>query len=230
MLLVYTGSDTVRAKAAARAAARGREVVRIGEGEDSLVALSQYLGQEGLFSPSLAVIVDRPLETKEGARQFLELAPACATSSTLVIAIEPDLDAAAQKQLANSATIETFDLPTPVKEELPSSFTLIDALQAGDRKRAWILYRQLIDGGVSAEEIHGALAWAARAVVLAARTPNALAAGMKPYPYGKAKAIAMRIGTEAAIDRSASLMNLYHEARRGAGTLEYLLEAYLLKR
>ena len=230
MLLIFSGTDVARAKAEALTRARGREVVRVGEGGAPFSALAEYLAQRGLFQPKVALIVDRPLETAESKELFLALAPLCAQSETLVIAIEPHLDAVSSKKLDGYGERETFDLPIKVEPELPSSFTLIDALQSGDRKRAWIVYRQLIDAGVSAEEIHGALAWSARAVVLAALTKTAVEAQMKPYPYGKAKAIATKIGAARAIARSEELVTLYHEARRGIGTLENMLEAYILKK
>lgn len=230
MLLIFSGTDVARAKSEALTRVRGREVVRVGEGGVPFGALHEYLEQRGLFQPSVALIVDRPLETAESKELFLSLAPMCAQSETLVIVIEPHIDASTSKKLDGYGTRETFDLPQKVEAELPSSFALSDALQSGDRKRAWIIYRQLIDAGVSAEEIHGALAWSARAVVLAAHTNSAVEAQMKPYPYGKAKAIATKIGAQRARNRSEELVMLYHEARRGTGTLENMLEAYILKK
>jgi hypothetical protein len=107
---------------------------------------------------------------------------------------------------------------------------LTDAVAAGDRKKAWILYRQLIMSGASAEEIHGALAWSARGIVLAGKTKSADEAGMKSFPYAKAKQVTLRMKPSDAEALSAELVALYHQARAGRGALEDLLEVFLLKK
>ena len=230
MLLLFTGDDAVRAKAEAAKRVKGREVVRLGEGGEPLENLPTYLEQRGLFSPHTAVIADRPMDTAEQKEFVLEHAEACKQSDTLVILIQPDLDTPTQKKLEKYSEVETFEIKRQAEAFVPNSFALVDAVQVGDKKRAWILYRQLIASGVSAEEVHGALAWAARGVVLASKTKSASEAGMKPFPYGKAKDVARKIGPQCAEVQSAELVRLYHDARLGRGSLEDLLEMYLLRK
>ena len=230
MLSVFLGDDVVRAKAEAILRAQGREVVRLGDGEVPLEALPTYLEQQGMFAPAVAIIADRQLETAEQKEFVLTHAEACKKSDTLVICIQPELDAATKKKLEAYATIELFETVKPIETPPPNAFALVDALQVGDRKRAWILYRQLIESGSSAEEVHGTLAWAARSVVLASRTQSATEAGMKPYPYDKAKRVARSLKPGEAESQSAELVRLYHDARLGKGSLEDLLEAYVLRK
>lgn len=230
MLAVFTGDDVVRAKAEALRQAQGRQVVRLGEGGELLELLPSFLGQQGMFSPLVAIIADRPMDTTENKEFILEHAEACKDSTALVILIAPDLDTPTKKKLEKFGEIVEFEITKSAEVVPPNSFALVDALQAGDRKRAWILYRQLINAGVSAEEVHGTLAWAARGVVLASKTKNADEAGMKPYPYGKAKDVARKLAPSVAEAQSGELVRLYHDARMGRGTLEDLLEVYLLKK
>lgn len=230
MLVLFTGDDVVQAKAEAVRRAKGREIVRLGEGGEPIESLPAYLEQQGLFSPAIAVILDRPMENAEAKEWMLELLPACESSKALVILIQPELDTPTKKKCEKHGEILEFSLKKEADVVPPSAFALVDALQAGDKKRAWILYRQLVAHGVSPEEVHGALAWAARGVVLAAKTKSATEAGMKPYPYGKAKDVARTLGVEKAVAQSRELVRLYHDARLGKGSLEDLLEVYLLKR
>jgi DNA polymerase III delta subunit len=230
MLVLFTGDDVVRAKAEATKCAKGREVVRLGEGGEPLENLPAYLEQQGMFTPAVAVIADRPMENAEQKEKMLELAEACKESSALVILIQPELDSPTKKKFEKFGDVEEYALKKEAEQVGPNSFALVDALQAGDRKRAWILYRQLIESGASAEEIHGTLAWAARGVVLASKTKSAAEAGMKPFPYDKAKRVARALAPGVAEAQSAELVRLYHDARLGRGTLEDLLEMYLLRK
>lgn len=230
MLVFFTGDDVPKAKAEVAKRAAGREVVRFGEGGEPVSAVGRYLEQQGMFAPALTLILDRPLDDAEGKEYLLEHLEDMERASALVIAIQPNVDAITKKKLVQHADFEEFAMPVKAEAPPPNAFALVDALQAGDRKRAWILYRQLIESGASPEEIHGALAWAARGVVLASNTKSATEAGMKPFPYGKAKSVARTLKPGEAEARSAELVDLYHRARMGQGTLEDLLEIYLLKK
>jgi hypothetical protein len=230
MLTFFIGDDVVKAKAEAQKRARGAEVVRIGEGGEPLESTLSYLEQRGMFQPEVVIIIDRPLDGAEGKEYVLEHGEALNGSKTKVFVIQPEVDALTRKKLEKLGTIEVFDERVRDETTPPSAFALVDAMQVGDRKRAWILYRDLINAGVSAEEVHGTLAWAARGVVLASNTRSADEAGMKPYPYGKAKDVARRLKPGDAVAQSAELVRLYHDARMGRGTLEDLLEIYLLRK
>ncbi|MCL9972007.1 MAG: hypothetical protein NBV63_01185 [Candidatus Pacebacteria bacterium] len=230
MLTICIGDDVVKAKAAVAARSAGSEMVRFGEGGLSFAEVGGYLEQRGMFAPAVTLILDRPFESEEGSVLMTEHGDLLVAASAQVFAIVGRVTATDQKKFPKGASIETFDLPARFEPEAPNSFALVDAVQAGDRKRAWILYRQLMDSGASAEEVHGTLAWAARAVVLAARTKSASEAGMKPFPYDKAKRVARALKPGEAEAQSSALVRMYHEARLGRGTLEDLLEMYLLKK
>jgi len=113
---------------------------------------------------------------------------------------------------------------------LPSVFELTDAFALGDRKNAWILYRKLVESGSAAEEIHGALSWQARAMVLASKAKTAEEAGLKPFVYSKAKRAASKMTVEQTEEISRELVKILHTSRMGGGDLEDLLEVFLLKK
>ena len=230
MLYVLTGSDVMKAKARAAALAKGYETVRFGEGGETFARVPSYLGARGLFAPKIALILDRPSEDVDGKTLVAEHAKDFAGAEMPVIVIEPTLDAATKKAIAKHAEIEEFE-PTATQETPPPSvFALTDAFASGDRKGAWILYRRLIENGSAAEEVHGALAWQARAMVLASKTKSAAEAGLKPFVYTKAKRTASRLGEAGAEELSRELVRILHSSRMGGGGLEDLLEAFLLKK
>ena len=230
MLYILTGSDVTKAKARAKKLALGHEVVRFGEGAEPFANITGFLSAQGLFASKVALVVDRPLEDNEGKEILRGRAKEFVDSGTLVIVIEPALDAPTKKRLPKAAVIEEFE--TKKKEVAPpqSVFALTDAFLAGDRKKTWILYRRLIEDGASPEEIHGALAWQARALVLAGKTKSATESGLKPFVYSKAQRAGVHLKEGEAETFSRELMHLVHRSRLGGGDLEDMLEAFLLKK
>lgn len=229
MLTILIG-DGVALKREAIQLAVGREIVRFGEGGESFTALPAYLEQRGMFTPALALILDRPFDD-EYASSFLLDEKSVVSADALLIVIQPDFSAALKKKLPKGAVVVDHGGEVSKKDEpRPNAFPLADALLMGERKQAWLHYRALIDAGISAEEIHGTLAWSARSVILAFKTKSAAEAEMSPYPYQKAQRVAARSTLSEAEARSHELVSLYHRARRGEGPLEVLLEVFLLKK
>jgi len=230
MLYVLTGSDIEKIKARAAALSKGYEVVRFGEGGAPFSEALQKVGARGLFSPKIALLLDRPLETDDGAELLLAHGKELAEAQMPVIVIQPELDSANEKKLAKLAEMEEFEAKKKAEEPMPSVFALTDAFASGDRKNSWILYRRLIENGSAPEEIHGALSWQARAMVLASKTKTAAEAGLKPFVYSKAKRSSARLGEKGSEALSRELVRMLHESRMGGGDLEDLLEVFLLRK
>lgn len=230
MLYVLTGSDVIKAKARAATLSKGHEVVRFGEGGEVFANALSYIGAHSLFTPNIALFLDRPSEDSEGKTLLIEHAKDFAQATIPVIIVEPALDAATKKAIAKHAELEVFETKAPPEISVPSVFALTDAFASGDRKIAWILYRKLIESGSAAEEIHGALTWQTRALVLASKTKSAAEAGLKPFVYSKAKRSAIRLGEAAAENLSRELVHILHASRMGGGNLSDLLEVFLLKK
>jgi len=236
MLYIFTGTDTVTAKKKALKLAAGCETVRFGEGGEPLVNALGYIGARGMFSSKIALILDCPLETDEGAQLLSEHMKVFAEADASVFVIEPNLTARAHSHILKNirmiagVVLESFDEEKKDIEPLVSVFALTDAFASGNRKNAWILYRKFIEGGMAPEEIHGALSWQARALVLASNAQTAGESGLKPFVYSKAKRFATRFAPGEAENLSRELVSLYHESRAGRGILSDLLEIFLLKK
>ncbi len=209
MLYFFIGDEVQKAKAVALKRATGTEVVRFGEGGEPFANVNGYLKQRGLFAPKVTLILDRPLDDTDAKSFILEECEVLVRSDTTVIAIQPDIDALTLKKVEKIAEVVRFGKVGRDKPPRPNTFALSNAVLAGDRKKAWILYRSLIEEGVSPEELHGTLAWSARNALLKLKQRNA--------PAGDAELF------------SADLVRLYHDARSGRGDLEDVLEIFLLE-
>ncbi len=231
MLVIFTGDDVVRAKQESIARADGAEIVRVGEGMVPFADALGYVGQGGMFTKRVVLIIDRPLDSEDGKDFLFEHGDLIAQSDTLAIAIAPTLNAEAKKKLPKSAKVETFEIKKKYEPAFTqNSFALLDALQAGDRKGMWVTYRSLLASGSEPEELHGTLAWGLRGMVLAGKVKTADEAGMKEYPFKKAQVATARLGQAKVEELSQSLVDIYHSARAGKGQLEDLLEVFLLKK
>ncbi|MFQ5540726.1 MAG: hypothetical protein ACE5F4_00550 [Candidatus Paceibacteria bacterium] len=229
MLFVFTGSDTARAKKEARKLGKEGAVVVFGEGGEPFERAPEYLGIQGLFAPKATLIIDRPFETSEGKALLKEHANALHESDADVFIIAPSLSAADKKLIPKGAELKMFDISNRQHSvPRPNVFAFTDAVLKGDRKDAWIGYRRLIMSGVAPEEIHGALSWAVRSALIAAKTKNATEAGLKPFVFGKSQRFASALGVERVEVLSRALVAAYHEARSGHGTMALNLEYLLL--
>lgn len=228
MLYVLVGDDSQKIKKRIAEIAKGYEIVRFGEGAESLVRAPAALGASGIFSEKIALYLDRPLETAEGKDFFQSYAKAFANAEMPVVMTALSVDADTKKKIPRNASTESFEIKiAPV--EVESTFALTDAYVKGDRKQMWVLYRKFIESGVSAEEIHGVLSWQVRSLVLASKTNSAAEAGLKPFVYTKAKTALSKVAINPE-ETSRELVFLYHQSRQGHGSLENLLEMFLLKK
>lgn len=230
MLYVYTGSDTKKAKDAARKKAGSAEVVLFGEGGEAFGTAPSYLGSSGLFAPKTVLIIDRPLESSEGKTLIEESGEMFVAADTDVFVIAGSVKATDKKLFPKEAEFEEFESKAKAEYVRPNTFAFADSFLAGDRKKMWIGYRKLITEGVSPEEIHGTLSWAVRSALLAGKTKSATESGLKPFVYSKSKRAFEKLGEEKVEKYSRSLVSVYHRARAGEGTLENNLELLLLEK
>lgn len=229
MLYVLIGTDFEKIKKRIAEIAKGHELVRFGEAAEPFANALSRLGASGLFSRKVALHLDKPLEDADAKVLVLENAKAFANEEMPVILTASALDAETKKKIPKNASVEVFEAKTNEEAASQSTFALTDAYVKGDRKQTWVLYRRFIEGGASPEEIHGILSWQVRALVLASKAKNADEAGLKPFVYTKAKSALSKMSTNPETI-SRELVSLYHQSRMGAGSLEDLLEMFLLKK
>lgn len=229
MLYVFTGTDTAKAKARARALAKDFEVIVCGEGGEPFERALGFVGAQGLFAPKAALILDRPSETEEGKVLIEENAEVLHQSDNPVFVIETKLLVKDLKNFPKGIKKESFEREDVGEREAPPSvFAFTDAYLTGNKKKSWILFRQLVASGAAPEEIHGALMWAVRSALLASKTKNAAESGLKPFVYTKSKRAAEKLGAGKVEELSRGLVSVYHRARRGEAPLEDLIEFSIL--
>lgn len=226
MLAVYFGTDTnaVRHAAHAAAAQTGVTPQMLTSEEYEPGQLADQVGGNSLFGETRTVVIDTPADVM--ADELPPLLEAMAASADTFIIIEGPLRAAQKKQYAKH-TEEIHEYKAAAAERF-NTFSLADALAKKQKKQLWLGLQQASAAGISPEELIGILWWQLKSIRLAAVTDSAAAAGMKDFPYRKAKSALARFPLAEAEQRSRELLSLYHQGHAGEVDLPVALEHWVL--
>lgn len=115
------------------------------------------------------------------------------------------------------------------KKDSFNIFVLTDAIGARKKKDAWVLYQKALASGMVADDIFWrAIAWEIKTLLLASKTSSAEESGFNPFVYQKAKAYSKNFKPGELEQISENLVVGYHNACRGIGEIETLIEKMLL--
>jgi hypothetical protein len=120
------------------------------------------------------------------------------------------------------------DMVGPKSKSDFNIFSLTDAVASRNKREAWVLYQRALASGMAAEEIFWKIVWQVKTLLVANQTKSADEAGMKAYPYSKAKGSLRNFKPGEVEKISESLVIGYHMARRGEGDVELLIEKTIL--
>lgn len=196
--------------------------------------LDELIGSQGLFVARLIIELDTLFTNAEYKTAILDNLTRLAASENIFIILEEKLlktelrafekhaEKISEYSVADGAIVKKGKTGAP-------PFALADALARRDKKELWALYIQHTTAGVAAEELHGLLFWQIKMMLLATITPSAEAAGIKSFVYNKARAAAVNFSTTELQALSRKMVSIYHDAHRGLGDLNILLERCILE-
>ncbi|PIT90841.1 hypothetical protein COU17_03555 [Candidatus Kaiserbacteria bacterium CG10_big_fil_rev_8_21_14_0_10_49_17] len=235
MIYLIYGADEYKGREKARALVHALQkrkpnalFFRITDEDEKNISLDELIQSQGLFERKYIVLLDHILKSELGEIVLNELKSIAASEHVFIILegklIKKDLS----KIEKHAEKVQEYRKKEAAKEEF-NRFALTDALGARNRERLWCLYQHARDRGAAAEELHGLLFWQVKAMLLALHSNTTEEAGLKPFPYKKAKE-ALRNYSEAELkNRAAQLVALPHESRRGAFDFAIGLEQWILK-
>jgi len=235
MLYVVHGdqTDNVRQKAAELRIALHKkrpdaELFKLDEEQVTHDRLQELAGGQGLFERKYIVQIDRVTDNSDAREAVLAMASAIATSDNVFLVVEGTLEKKTRDTLSKEADkVYAYQTTGKAKQEF-NIFVLTDALGKRDKKTLWVEFWKARRAHKEAEEIHGILFWQVKAMLMARVHKSADEAGMKPFPYKKAKEFAGNYSDEELADLSRRLVQSYHEARRGNGNLADNVERFVL--
>jgi DNA polymerase III delta subunit len=208
MLYVYLGTDRKKARDAMNASIKktGKNNARVQITDaHSIADLNAALAGPGLFGDERTVVLDGVFTNEELREHVIAALASMKDSADAFFLFEDKFDAATKRSVTKYAeAVETFDAPKKAPDN--GIFALRYALEKGDKKTLWVGLMREYAAGKAPEAVHGFLFWAAKQMVLSARS------------------------TTAARSRKilARLAELPHESRRKGVELEYALERFVL--
>jgi DNA polymerase III delta subunit len=218
MIRAFLGDDpvTVRAKAHSFLDTAGTDgVVRVTV-ETYVPGLFLELSQsQSLFGEAAPVILDYLDDDDAIKDELQDMLEVLGSSARLFVLMGYAPLAPMKKALTRAGVEYTEVAPAPAGERF-NTFALADALARKDKRSLWLLLARAMRAGVESEEIAGVLFWQLKALRLAAMTKNAKEAGMKDFPYNKAKG-ALKNWKDGELEKvSESLLATYHDGHRDA--------------
>lgn len=236
MLYVLYGSDTARSRAKLQtlieqllAKRPDAPLVRIDSDTYDTHFIEAQIGGQGLFAPRSIVILDCVLKKAEAREHLTGLVPDIAQSENVFVCLDETLDAPTLKTLQQHATkIEEHTRAERAADTGTLVFSVTDALAARSRGRAWVAYMKARRAGLSAEEIHHRVFWQVKNMLIAKTAASAVEAGMKEFPFKKAREGARKWETDELRDTLRTLITQNHEDRRGTMDLDLSFERLLL--
>lgn len=231
MLHVFYGNNTVaiRQKAFELAVTfeeNGSHVERI-DAESYVFGVCVDIAQSvSLFGGTRVYLLDTPSSDSLFSEETMAMLEVYADSANTYIVIEGPLLAAQKKPFAKYAT--SIEEIKKEAEERFNAFAMAESLSRKDKKSLWLQLQDAKQNGLSAEEIIGTLWWQLKTLRLAKLTSTAEEAGMKDYPYNKAKRSLSYFKDGELESLSRSLLMLYHQGHGGERDIDLALEAWTL--
>jgi len=185
----------------------------------------------GLFAANSIIFLDHSFENEEARDHFLGALGEIDESPNIVILLEGELKKAEREKLAKKAAkTQEFSIAAAGAKKGGefNSFALADALGRRDKKELWTLFEEAQFAGKAAEELHGLLFWQMKSMLQAAASKSAAEAGQKPFVYGKAARFAKNYSPLELKKKSAELVSIYHDARRGGEDMDVAMEKWIL--
>jgi len=234
MLYIFYGNDTEmsgkKISATLRDLEKKREkasLFRVEAKDLTKDFFNEFTGSQGLFEKKYIVHISYPFENVLSKETFLENLVQMSESEHAFLVQEGKINKEDLEKIKEYAQ-KVFEHKIAEQKNDGLLFSLTDSFGSRDKKQTWIKYRDAINGGASAEEIHGVLWWYIKTLYLALITKDETEAGMKPYPYNKAKRAVKNFKKEEIEERMQSLINIYHDAHLGKVNFENELETFIL--
>lgn len=231
MLHLYYGNDVVAVRKKAlgfitELEERGYSLERIESETYQSGVCADIAGSLSLFEGKTVYLLDTPSLNATFLEEVEKMLPLFKESSDAFVVLEGTLLAPAKKMYAKYA--DGVEETMGEKAERFNAFSLADALSLKDKKTLWLGLQEANSEGLSSEEIIGTLWWQLKTLRLANVTASTVQAGMKDFPYNKAKR-SLRNFKEGELEKlSQTLLAVYHDGHAGKRDIDLALEKWTL--
>lgn len=232
MLTVLYGNDTVAVRREAMAlldtyTEQGMTVARYSSEQYTPGLVMNSLQADSLFGDKEVVVFDTPSENEDFYEAISSVVAELVASPLPFVIVEQTLAAPLVKAFTKAGA--TLQECKKAAGKYFNTFALADALLAKDKKTLWILLQEAKQNQIASEELIGILWWQLKTLRLTYITKNAGEAGVKDFPYNKAKRGQSKFSKEDVEKLSLSLLEVYHDGHGGRRDIELGLEEWVLR-
>lgn len=190
--------------------------------------LEELLSSQGLFDQKYTVVLDSLFEKKEIKEFVLGKLDEISESEQLFFMIEGAVDSASLKKIEKCAKqVQEFQ-PKEEKKNEHNIFSVANGLVEKDRKKLWISFLDSMKKGSAPEELHGIFFWQVKNMILASRAKSQSETGLSPFAYTNALRGSRNYKTEDLMKMSNDLVEMTHKVRSGKGSMDIMLEKWVL--
>ena len=152
-------------------------------------SLEELLVGQGLFEQKYIVFCDEVLHDSLG-QHLVDNMSLYSESPHMFVLFEPSLATKDEKKLVHAgAVIKRCEERRVVAEDVRPVFAFVDVFLRGDRERSFVALYSLLEGGALPSSVLNMMLWQLRVLVLVSQSGSAVAAGVKPFVYTKAKRV-----------------------------------------
>lgn len=246
MIYFYYGTDTESARKKAKVTIDfllvkkpDATLIKIGDEDLNQNKILELAGGQALFSSKYIVYFSCTFLNKENKELILKNIKEIAGSDNIFIFAEGKMDKVSLTKIEkNAEKVQEFVKPekTLTKKEALAQrgekidfFEFSNALGKRDKRELWVLYQDALAEQVPAEEVHGIFFWEIKSMLLARKCKTETEAGMKPFPFQKARECSRNYKEGELEKLSSKLVSMYHEAHRGNVDFHISLERFILE-
>lgn len=194
----------------------------------SKIDLGELAQEKSLFEPRFLVELDHVFSAKDFVIPDKNTFSEMQKSENIFFILEEKLPKPTLDLIRSFSEKTSEEKAIPAKWKEFSAFSLADALGQKNKQQLWMLFREAVERKYALEEIHGILFWQAKMIMLAHKTDSASEAGVKPFPYSKAKRFAKNYSPKQVEELLSSLSSVLTESREKNIPLENSLEHLIL--
>lgn len=233
MIHLFYGTDSIALRSAALALLdqcvdEGCRLERLEARDLSPGRIADMAGSVSLFGEKTVYFVDTPSEDEAVFALLLAALHDLAGSDNTIIITERTVLAPIKKQFEKVA-VELKEYKATATPSTFDPFLINNALVARDKKTLWMLFCRSVALHIPVEETVGIIWWQLKTLRLAAIYPSAEAAGMKSFPYDKAKRALRNFKSGEVEELSRGLLRVYHDARAGRLDMVLGVEEWVLR-
>ncbi len=206
----------------------GSEVFFVNEETFDKGKMEELLYGRGLFDEKYITVLKNLLKNDDSQKYILSNLKNLKESPHVFILVEESVTKALLKKISEySYIVEDISLKKTIEKDF-NIFSFTDAVGERDKLKAWIILNEGLMYGKDIENFYNLFFWLIKGIKAAQIFSSFTDAGMKPYPYNKARLYSKNYTPQELEKISLELLNAPQKERKGITSLRSSVERLIL--